>query len=148
MLQKFYDEQCRDPYYYDSVLLKNKKTAAIKIEWLDSYTRKNKDIHLWNVAFGIAKKKKHLSAWFNSKENNITNTITGDGDIEGLIWAKNKLIELNKELSKNSTCSHKICIGWEDNRRRDVYAKYLVKKLGYSLTMDNGYKCLVKNINL
>lgn len=145
MLQQFYDDD-NHIYYYDSILLKNKMTAVIKIEWINYYVRKNNEINLWNVAFGIAKKKKHINAWINGKDDSITNTITGSGDLEGLIWAKNRLIELDKELS-NLSGFHKVFIGWDDNKRRDVYMKYLIKKLGYSLTYEDGYKTLIKNIN-
>lgn len=146
MLQRLHDKEDEKLYYYDSILLKNKKTAAIRISWCYSYVKKNKDINIWNVGFGIAKKKKHIKAWLNCEEDTLTNQITGDGDIEGLIWAKNKLKEFEEELTSISG-SHKIIIGWEDNRRRDVYTKYLTKKLNYYSTCEDGYKCLMKNIN-
>lgn len=134
-------------YYYDDyILLKNKKTAAIKIELSYTYIKKNEHIWVWSVAFGISNKKKHIKQWFNGETDRLTNNITGEGDLEGLIWAKNKLIEFETQSSLPNICTHRVIVEWDDNRRRNVYNKYLTKKLGYKMTRYEGGKCLLKDI--
>lgn len=141
------NKHCEEIRYYfdDYILLKNKKTAAIKIEMAYNYIKRNQTIFVWCVAFGISNKKKNIRQWFNGETDKLTNNITGKGDLEGLIWAKNKLVEF-EETNLPKDCMHRVIVQWDDNRRRDVYTKYLTKKLSYKMTMYEGYKCLMKDI--
>lgn len=134
--------------------LDNGLTAGFEA-WLDHCDRDPKDnslVCVWTIAFCVGKKKKHVKKWFNGGCSVIDEKITGKGDISSLIWAKNKLIELEQELTDGESLStvddvtNKIVVKWADNRRRNVYEKYLTKKLGYKIDRYDNQKCLMKII--
>lgn len=52
----------------------------------------------WNVSFAIANKRKHIQAWLQG--DRVMDNATGTCGLEGLIWAKNGLLEF-EEFIKN-----------------------------------------------
>ena len=66
---------------------------------------------------------------------------TGRAGIEGLLWAKEMLKDFIEEIKKIKDRKHTICIFWDDNRRRDVYARGL-KDLGFRFSTLVKWKCL------
>lgn len=132
--------------YIDSTLLKSKYTAYIEIYRRNfRFDKKRKTPHhYWGVAFVVAKKRKDAKAWLDGKSAKVQDSITGDGSIESLIWAKNKLKFFEDAIRERGV--HHIIVQWDDNRRRDVYIKYLTKKLGYKESIYNNKKCLSKTI--
>ena len=66
---------------------------------------------------------------------------TGHAGIEGLLWAKEILKDFIEKIKKKKNKKHCICVFWEDNRRRDTYARGL-KDLGFKMGVLNTQKCL------
>lgn len=140
--------------FYEIELLNNGLTAGFEA-WLDHWHRNPKDdtiVCIWTIAFCVGKKKKHVKQWIDGGCSVLNEKITGKGDLTSLIWAKNKLLELEKELSCSDeflpsyNVTNKIVVHWADNKRRNAYEKYLTKKMGYSIDRYDNKKCLMKII--
>ncbi|UVX98790.1 MAG: hypothetical protein [Bacteriophage sp.] len=69
---------------------------------------------------------------------------TGNCGLEGLIWAKNGLLEFEKFIKKDYL-KQRIVISWTDNKRKKVYIHYL-KRYGYRLKIHYGREFLIKDI--
>lgn len=107
----------------------------------------NKTIE-WNVSFAIANKRKHIQAWLQG-DHAIDDT-TGTCGLEGLIWAKNGLLEFeefikNHYLKSPDHKNHRITILWTNSKRKRVYVNYL-KRYGYVLKIHYGKEFLIKDI--
>lgn len=73
----------------------------------------------WNVSFHIGKRKRILKDFEDM-------TTTGKDGIKSLLWAKNCIIDVRKNIKKDyKDYKNIICIYWTDKRRRDVYYKNL-----------------------
>lgn len=90
----------------------------------------------WDVCFWIGKRNKCYQ-WMNQ---------TGHDGIKSLIWAKSCIVEFIEKykLEKHSKTCH-ICINWDDNHRRNVYARGL-KDLGFEFKRICKKKLLVKTL--
>ena len=66
---------------------------------------------------------------------------TGHSGLEGLLWAKEMLKDFIETIRKKKNITHKICVFWDDSRRRDVYARGL-KDLGFKMGQLDSQKCL------
>jgi hypothetical protein len=105
--------------YSAKKLLSNNQLAVIG--FLEE--QKDKEI-LYNVSFYISNKRKNIID--DSK-------CTGNCGLEGLIWAKNKILQFENNVIKNEFRIDyrfrkiKIIIGWADNRRKRVYMWAMVK---------------------
>ena len=77
----------------------------------------------------------------------MTDKVTGKGDLEGLLWAKNQMIEFEQFICGKHGYGREttICVNWTDNRRRNVYEHYLTR-IGYVMGFRNGNKCLFKKV--
>ena len=121
--------------YYDKVELSSKQVALINF----TQNIKEKE-YLYSVAFNISNKKRHF----------VEETIsTGRCGLEGLIWAKNKILEFEKWLMEDTWRSDskkkiKIEIKWADQRRRKVYM-WAMTRHGYKF--DPYQKRIFKIIN-
>ena len=69
---------------------------------------------------------------------------TGKCGVEGLIWAKNGLLEFEKFIKKEDL-KQRIVVRWTDSKRKRVYKHYLEKE-AYKLTIYYGKEFLIKNI--
>ena len=96
----------------------------------------------WNVAFAINNKRKHIKSWIKDEES--MDCSTGKCGVEGLIWAKNGLLEFEKFIKKEDL-KQRIVVRWTDSKRKRVYKHYLEKE-GYKLTIYYGKEFLIKNI--
>lgn len=120
--------------YTDRQRLKNGQTAWIFFQ--------KEDYHIteyW-VAFAVSDKRKYIKNWLLGNRNPIDNEITGKCGIEGLIWAKNKLLEFEQEINVKP---FKIMVRGADSRRTQFYKKALLK-FGYK--WDYNLKCMYKTI--
>jgi hypothetical protein len=127
--------------YYDNTKLSNGQTAAI-------FFFDNCDINHneFSVSFIIANKKKDINGWLHGEKDLMNNQQTGKCGLEGLIWAKKKLLEFEAFINESVFYKNSIMvIYWTNNKRRDVYEKAL-SKIGYYITYRNSYKCLVKKL--
>ena len=84
---------------------------------------------------------------YHKRKQEINNFLKrpGKDGVETLIWAKNKLIEFEDILRENYTKECYILVKWDDNKRRNVYERGLIK-LGYKYDYIDGVKCLLKKI--
>lgn len=140
--------------FYEIELLNNGLTAGFEafLDYCDRNPKDNTVICIWTIAFCVGKKKKHVKQWIEGGCPVLDEKITGKGDLTNLIWAKNKLLELEKEFKNGNSLicddniTNKIVVHWADNRRRNAYEKYLTKKMGYSIDRYDNKKCLMKII--
>lgn len=95
----------------------------------------------FTVWFIVYKKRKDISNSFLKQ--------TGKDGLKTLLFAKEALAEFEEFIvSEFGHCHNKIFIniGWDDNRRRDIYYRGL-KSRGYSFRNFDGRKVLSKEIN-
>ena len=107
----------------------------------------NKTIE-WDVRFAISNKRKRIKAWIEERED--LDDTTGTCGLEGIIWAKNGILEFERFIKeyylKRDKCKkHRITISWTDNKRKKVYTRYL-KRYGYELKIHYGAEFLVKDV--
>ena len=131
--------------YIEYATLSSKQTAVFVAT--EYHKELKKDIRFY-ISFGIANKKKQLREWLFGEHVNLGSCTTGRCGLEGLIWAKRKLIELEKELlsvyQEDQPVS--IWVQWSDTRRKKVYQHYL-QPLGYQIVIDPEWgMALTKNI--
>lgn len=139
---RFYDEDENSDVYFKRTKLSNGQLAEILFE--ETYRRgKYAD---YNVVFVIGSKRKKLNCTM------MEHTTTGKVGLEGLLWAKQQIIEFEKFIlelypfEKFPNEKVYISVGWADNRRRNVYERGL-KKLGYNYETNMfGQKRLRKEI--
>lgn len=97
----------------------------------------------YSVFLVIANKKKHIKQCILQEKDVFFDKETGKCGLEGLLWAKQQIIEFEEsDICRNGDV---ITIGWADNRRRNVY-EYGLKKLGFIMGYREGCKCLIKKI--
>ena len=105
---------------YSNTTIINGQTAKIEFQKIDCLSKNS----FW-VCFGIVEKRKDF---YNSKINLKS---TGNSGIEGLLWAKSMISEFVKFMKEKMKVEEVIIVvGWDDNRRRNVYARGL-KNLGF-----------------
>jgi len=121
-------------YNTSSILSDNNKIA---ITFYKEYNEvKKNSIIFYQIYLRIKHKRK----------NNVTLKQTGKCGLEGLIWAKNKIIEFEEYIKTIDKDKRKIIlVGWDDNRRRNVYHKGL-KNIGYKYGFMFDKKYLFKEI--
>lgn len=130
--------------YYSSTTLKNKQSATI---FFCQYTVDKG--YEYAVAFVVANKRKQVKHWFfgTGGRDVLTGRNTGKGTIESLLWARRQLIEFEEFIrGRKFNCDITISVLWTDNRRRDIYIRYLAL-LGYAVNYRWGNKCLIKKLN-
>lgn len=109
----------------------------IEIQFQEEWTSKK---FFYNVYLTISNKRK-------SKDNNFKKT-TGKCGLEGLLWAKNKIIDFEDFIKESDMHNERpvyVYVQWDDNRRRNTYERGL-KNLGYKYSYVEGRKALMKQI--
>ena len=128
--------------WYEYKDLKNGQVCGIGFEKCDEDNR-----ILWNVCFAIGNSKKQVRGYITGKDTyNLTLQSTGRCGLDGLIWAKDKILEFETLIVPNKLKKNKIIIGGENSKRFHVYEKGL-KRFGY--IKENVYPFgwyMVKNI--
>lgn len=122
---------------------------SISIFFLEEKTSRNIEFH---IALAIANRKKHIREWILGERDLLSFKSTGTCGIEGLIWAKKKLVEFEsfitdrhaKNLYSNDT-KITIVVGSTDAKRKRVY-RHGLKKLGYESGYRSSVQCLYKKI--
>ncbi len=98
-------------------------------------------LHKKTIYYEITLKIQH------KRKQNVFLKQIGKCGLEGLLWAKNKIIEFEEFIkTKNTDKTIKIVCGWDDNRRRNIYERSL-SKLGYSFENLFNKKYLVKTVD-
>jgi len=122
-------------FYYDTHILSNNR--KIRIEFNAYYEEfKFNPIYYYNVCLAIRHKRK----------TNVFGKQTGKCGLEGLLWAKNKIVEFESFIKDEyPNIKIKIHVHWSDSKRRKVYERSL-SKMGYVYERVEGQKRLVKTI--
>lgn len=123
------DKRWTGEVYYTTAVFNN---CVYKLE-VEIEVRSKSEI-CW-VALSSGKKRKFLDT-FEAKPQKST------GGVKALVWAKNILEKISELLARTDKKVY-ICIGWSDNRRRDIYSRYLTD---FHLGMINNRKVLIKCI--
>lgn len=124
--------------YYAQTKFSNGQTGIIFFK-----KEKLKDCVEFNVIFGISNKKKYIKQWMLG-EKDMESYVTGKCGIEGLIWAKNTLLQFEEFLSKRYNHSRIVVIG-SDSRRKRIYRRYLERE-GYRFCRYFNGEALIKDI--
>lgn len=119
-----YDEDNEAIWYkYDK--LSNNQTIYIAFNevWYQNFVS-------FTVILAISNKKKHIKKWLDEQQSIIEGMTTGTCGIEGLLWAKNKIL-LFEKIVKNSYPRENVQIelSWIDTKRKRVYKR--LEKYGY-----------------
>ena len=100
------------------------------------------DTVYYNVCISVHNKRKH------AYQNEVEKRITGASPFESAILAMKAFDLLEKEVIARGERIGKrivVVINWSDNRRRDVYYKFLSKR-GYQYKIMWGEKCIAKTV--
>lgn len=101
---------------------------------------KTDDTVYFNICMGIYNKRKH------AERNEEEIRITGLNPMKSVVTAIRAFNLLEEEVARTYPNRRKhISCGWIDNRRRDVYYKFLSKR-GYQYGKLGNYKCIYKII--
>jgi len=100
----------------------------------------SKSIKFW-VGASSGKKRKDKNI-YHDKENKSL------GGIKSLFWIKRMMYEFPIYYTKmypwKANKTKYICVGWADNRRRDIYQR--LQKEGFQFIIDEGRKILMKKL--
>lgn len=103
--------------YYDSIRLSNGQCACIFF-----YKGKNEgNYEIYEVGFAIGRTRKQIFNTFIYESDFLKNKETGRCGLEGLVWAKSKLLEFEGWIKNKTTHPVKIYVGWADERRKKAY---------------------------
>jgi hypothetical protein len=103
------------------------------------------------VGLCIGNTKRQCNDWWQGRQNRRVRSVnlksTGKCGIEGLVWALNQLLDLEKRLTAclKDGNFEVIVIAAEDNKRASAYER--LKKYGYQEASYNGADVLVKVIS-
>ena len=114
--------------YYSSKRLSNGQSVLILFDRVQT-----DDSIEYYVGLAIAKNRKQAFNWYFENSSYLQGKETGKCGLEGLVFAKQQL-ELFEDFIKNNFHygrKNVIMVGWEDNRRKNVYQKVLTKR-GYT----------------
>lgn len=119
--------------YFDTEILPSGQT--IRIEFQEEWSKSK--FH-YNIYLVTSHKRKQADRTVLKQ--------TGKDGLKGLLWAKKKVIEFEEFIKEEKAGTPVIiyCF-WEDNRRRNAYAKGL-KDIGYNFNHLFGMKVLSKTI--
>ena len=98
------------------------------------------DMIYYNVVLGVYNKRKH------AQKNEDNAIVTGKYPFETVAKAVRAFNLLEQEVIKENKFYNRkimIMISWVDNRRRDIYYKYLSKS-GYKYEVVDGHKFICK----
>jgi hypothetical protein len=120
-------EFIKDEFYIEYTAKEKIDGQTIKVEF-QGYLNNTQESYYWGIALVIYNKRKHESRNYAEK------LITGKS-LKGLMFAREAIIEFEKFIVKQiPEGKHMIYTGWADNRRRDLYARSLLR-LGYKYGM-------------
>lgn len=128
-----YDYKNRTYYIKEKI---HNKTMIMQFEECD----RSLDMVYYNVVLGVYNKRKH------AQKNEDNAIVTGKYPFETVANAVRALNLLEQEVIKENKFYDKkvmIMISWVDNRRRDIYYKYLSKR-GYKYEVVDGQKFICK----
>lgn len=128
-----YDYKNRTYYIKEKI---HNQTMIMQFEECD----RSLDMVYYNVVLGVYNKRKH------AQKNEDNAIVTGKYPFETVANAVRAFNLLEQEVIKENKFYDKkvmIMISWVDNRRRDIYYKYLSKR-GYKYEVVDGQKFICK----
>lgn len=128
-----YDYENRTYYIKEKI---HNQTMIMQLEECD----RSLDMVYYNVVLGVYNKRKH------AQKNEDNAIITGKHPFETVAKAARAFNLLEQEVIKENKFYDKkvmIMISWVDNRRRDIYYKYLSNR-GYKYEIVDGQKFICK----
>ena len=128
-----YDYKNRTYYIKEKI---HNQTMIMQLEECD----RTLDMVYYNVVLGVYNKRKH------AQKNEDNAIITGKYPFETVAKAARAFNLLEQEVIKENRFYDKkimIMISWVDNRRRNIYYKYLSKR-GYKYEIVDGQKFICK----
>lgn len=128
-----YDYKNRTYYIKEKI---HNQTMIMQFEECD----RSLDMIYYNVVLGVYNKRKH------AQKNEYNAIVTGKYPFETVANAVRAFNLLEQEVIKENKFYDKkvmIMISWVDNRRRDIYYKYLSKR-GYKYEVVDGQKFICK----
>lgn len=128
-----YDYKNRTYYIKEKI---HNQTMIMQFEECD----RSLDMVYYNVVLGVYNKRKH------AQKNEDNAIVTGKDPFETVANAVRAFNLLEQEVIKENKFYDKkvmIMISWVDNRRRDIYYKYLSKR-GYKYEVVDGQKFICK----
>lgn len=127
--------ECDGYEWFTRKKLSNGKTAMVSFLRFDTA---GGHFPYYYVALAIVHKRKHAI-----NDDVFDNRITGDGGLEGLVFAKQALIDFEERFSLPQFA---IAVAGSDGRRQRAYERYLTR-LGYRKERVDGQLVMVKRIN-
>ena len=64
--------------------------------------------------------------------------------MKALIWCKDTILEFPAEYNRDKDLKQYICIGWSDNRRRNIYDR--LRRYGFEYSQIDNRKTLIKQV--
>lgn len=128
-----YDYKNRTYYIKEKI---HNQTMIMQFEECD----RSLDMTYYNVVLGVYNKRKH------AQKNEDNAIVTGKYPFETVAKAVRAFNLLEQEVIKENKFYNRkimIIISWVDNRRRDIYYKYL-SKCGYKYEVVDGQKFICK----
>lgn len=128
-----YDYKNRTYYIKEKI---HNQTMIMQLEECD----RSLDMIYYNVVLGVYNKRKH------AQKNEDNAIVTGKYPLETVAKAVKAFNLLEQEVIKENKFYNRkimIMISWVDNRRRDIYYKYLSKR-GYKYEVVDGQKFICK----
>jgi len=128
----------KDPQYTNTYYT-TKKFNGYQYNVLIITEETDKSFKYW-IHVSSGKKRKEFEI-FEDKENKSL------GGIRALFWIKEAMFDFYNYITKRRSLDNKavyICVGWADNRRRNIYQR--LEKEGFKFSMENGKKILIKRL--
>lgn len=128
-----YDYKNRTYYIKEKI---HNQTMIMQFEECD----RSFDMIYYNVVLGVYNKRKH------AQKNEDNAIVTGKYPFETVAKAVRAFNLLEQEVIKENKFYNRkimIMISWVDNRRRNIYYKYLSKR-GYKYEVVDGHKFICK----
>lgn len=128
-----YDYKNRTYYIKEKI---HNQTMIMQLEECD----RSLDMIYYNVVLGVYNKRKH------AQKNEDNAIVTGKYPFETVAKAVRAFNLLEQEVIKENKFYNRktmIMISWVDNRRRDIYYKYLSRR-GYKYEVVDGQKFICK----
>ncbi len=120
-------------YYYFK-----KETFNDFVYYLEAYVEYTFKKETYWFALSSGKKRKELDIYIEKERKS-------KGGLQALIWAKKEILDFPEFIGNPFRKSRYIAIRWADNRRRDIYARTLLKE-GFQFQIIEREKVLIKKI--
>ncbi len=107
--------------------LRNGLVASIYFELHKNVDVEDFSYNCWYVGLCIGKRRRDNNDWWTGKKTFQSLDVTGDGGLEGLVWAKNQLKAFEERFSSGDV--QLLIVEGTDSRRLSAYR--WLKKAGF-----------------